>query len=200
MGRNRCPYDWARNLPITRQRSLTPFPLLGPSGCCPIFRMELIKKVQRNGMFFDEQFGSYYEDVDLCWRARLRGFTNGYIPGALAWHQREGSERSPRLQRKLRTQAFRNRLLCLYLNENLFLWLKDLPFWIGYELQNLVKVVWQPYLINAAISLMYKNAYWRLQRKISRSGCTVSPREEQLLFGPPFAYHFHRVIEKWSKR
>jgi GT2 family glycosyltransferase len=40
---------------------------------------------------FDERFFMYYEDVDLSWRARLRGWQVRYAPGALVRHQHRGS-------------------------------------------------------------------------------------------------------------
>jgi hypothetical protein len=33
----------------------------------------------------------YFEDVDLCWRARAAGYTVWYIPGAVATHQESAS-------------------------------------------------------------------------------------------------------------
>jgi hypothetical protein len=36
---------------------------------------------------FDSGYGSYLEDVDLCWRAWLAGHEVHYVPGAVAQHQ-----------------------------------------------------------------------------------------------------------------
>ncbi len=36
---------------------------------------------------FDESYGAYLEDVDLCWRAWLRGHEVHYVPGAVAHHR-----------------------------------------------------------------------------------------------------------------
>jgi GT2 family glycosyltransferase len=35
---------------------------------------------------FDASYGAYLEDVDLCWRAWLRGYEVHYVPGAVAHH------------------------------------------------------------------------------------------------------------------
>ena len=40
---------------------------------------------------FDESLFLYYEDVDLVWRARRRGWTFGYAPGAVSDHDRGSS-------------------------------------------------------------------------------------------------------------
>jgi GT2 family glycosyltransferase len=36
---------------------------------------------------FDAAYGAYLEDVDLCWRAWLRGYTVEYVPAAVASHR-----------------------------------------------------------------------------------------------------------------
>ncbi len=36
---------------------------------------------------FDASYGAYLEDVDLCWRAWLRGHEVHYVPGAVARHR-----------------------------------------------------------------------------------------------------------------
>ncbi len=40
---------------------------------------------------FDEDFFMYYEDMDLCWRARRRGWKVVYAPGAVVRHLHAGS-------------------------------------------------------------------------------------------------------------
>jgi GT2 family glycosyltransferase len=41
--------------------------------------------------YFDPGFFMYFEDVDLCWRARAAGYTVWYIPAAVATHQESAS-------------------------------------------------------------------------------------------------------------
>lgn len=36
---------------------------------------------------FDATYGAYLEDVDLCWRAWLRGYEVHYVPAAVAYHR-----------------------------------------------------------------------------------------------------------------
>jgi hypothetical protein len=51
-------------------------------GAALIFRMESLKEVG----FFDERFFYLYEDVDLCFRAKRRGFDVLYIPRSTIVH------------------------------------------------------------------------------------------------------------------
>jgi GT2 family glycosyltransferase len=51
---------------------------------------------------FDERFFAYYEDVDLCFRARLRGWRGELAPGARVRHQGSvTSDRVPGLKTRL---------------------------------------------------------------------------------------------------
>ena len=59
---------------------------IAPGTAC-LFRRDALEQLQG----FDEDFGSYLEDVDLglrCIRAGLRGV---FVPGALAWHHGSAS-------------------------------------------------------------------------------------------------------------
>ena len=51
-------------------------------GTASLFRREALHRLQG----FDEQFGSYLEDVDLGLRCVREGLTGVFVPEALAWH------------------------------------------------------------------------------------------------------------------
>ncbi len=53
------------------------------SGGASLYRTELFKDIG----YFDEDFFAYYEDVDLSFRAQLRGWKIQYVPEATAFHQ-----------------------------------------------------------------------------------------------------------------
>ena len=63
---------------------------------------------------FDERFFAYYEDVDLSFRARLRGWRCLYVPEAVVLH-RQGASTVPSIRNVL---VARNRVLT---------WLKNMP-------------------------------------------------------------------------
>lgn len=43
---------------------------------------------------FDERLPAGYEDLELCWRAWLRGWRTVFVPSAVCWHRVGGSSRS----------------------------------------------------------------------------------------------------------
>ncbi len=51
-------------------------------GAAALFRRSMLEEVG----LFDEDFFMYYEDTDLSWRARLRGWKVMYVPGAVVRH------------------------------------------------------------------------------------------------------------------
>ncbi len=46
------------------------------------------KLSDQNFEFFDEDFHSYWEDVDLSWRMNNKGFKNVFVPKAVGYHAR----------------------------------------------------------------------------------------------------------------
>lgn len=75
-----------------------------------IFRATALKEVRINNEYFDEDFVSYIEDVDLNIRLRLMGWNIVYIPQALMFHK--GSATSSKLSIKYREfYSRRNRVL-----------------------------------------------------------------------------------------
>ncbi|WP_258112221.1 glycosyltransferase family 2 protein [Alicyclobacillus sp. SP_1] len=60
----------------------------GVCGAAALYSTQMLRDVEWNGQFLDESFFLYKEDVDLAWRANLKGWTFFYQPKALAWHRR----------------------------------------------------------------------------------------------------------------
>jgi GT2 family glycosyltransferase len=61
------------------------------SGCCALYRREMLEDVKIFGEYYDEDFFAYAEDTDLGWRARLRGWKCVYAPTAVVYHARSAS-------------------------------------------------------------------------------------------------------------
>jgi len=53
------------------------------SGCCMLIKKEVIEKI---GLMYAPYF-LYFEDVDLCLRARKKGFKNIVVHNSIIWHK-----------------------------------------------------------------------------------------------------------------
>ncbi len=65
----------------------TPMEVFGACGAAAMYRREMIAELGG----FDERLFMYYEDLDLAWRARCRGWTFVYEPRAIVLHDHCGS-------------------------------------------------------------------------------------------------------------
>jgi GT2 family glycosyltransferase len=65
--------------------------VFGASACAALYRKTMLEDVSLGNEYFDEDFVSYWEDVDLDWRAQLRGWRCIYVPNAVGYHVRGGS-------------------------------------------------------------------------------------------------------------
>jgi GT2 family glycosyltransferase len=90
----------------------TPMEVFGACGAGALLRREMIEELGG----FDERLFMYYEDLDLAWRARLRGWKFVYEPQAVVLHDHCGTsgEGSPFLC----FQVERNRVLVNLKNGN----------------------------------------------------------------------------------
>ncbi len=107
-------------------------------GAAAFYRKQMIDEIcYENGEFFDEDFFSFHEDIDVGWRANLMGWRGYYSPQALAYHFRGGtgshsgetrsfqiSGRSP----LLKYHIVKNRYLSMIKNETLSSYLFHFPF------------------------------------------------------------------------
>ena len=57
--------------------------VFGASGGCAAYRRAMLDDIGG----FDESFFAYLEDVDVAWRARMKGWRCLYVPDAVALHQ-----------------------------------------------------------------------------------------------------------------
>lgn len=69
-----------------------PGQVFGVSGAVPMYRRSALEKVRYQQEYFDEDFGSYWEDADLSWRLNNAGFINYYAPKAVAYHGRTAGQ------------------------------------------------------------------------------------------------------------
>ena len=65
-----------------------PVEVFGTSAGAALYRMSMLAEVP-----FEETFFAYYEDVDVAWRARMRGWRCVYAPRAVVYHHHSATSR-----------------------------------------------------------------------------------------------------------
>jgi len=73
--------------PVTASE-LEPIEVFGTSAGAALYRRKMLEEVPFDGTFF-----AYYEDVDVAWRARMRGWRCLYAPGAVVRHHHSATAR-----------------------------------------------------------------------------------------------------------
>jgi GT2 family glycosyltransferase len=104
--------------------------VIGVNGGSAIYRKNLLDDLKG----FDEHFFGYYEDIDICMRAFIRGWKILYVPSAVVYHIGSASfKKNPRNSVYL---LERNRFWFIYKNFSISIILKHLFFIILYEIRN----------------------------------------------------------------
>jgi len=114
----------------------TPGEVFGVDGAGPLYRRAMLEDTRVFDQYFDENFFSHKEDVDLSWRSRLLGWRCWYTPTAIAVHERgfkPGQREEISSQTKL--HAIKNRYLLLWKNELSSGWQRDWAYILWYDLQ-----------------------------------------------------------------
>ena len=60
--------------------------VFGAMGAAALYRRDMLEDIVYQGQYFDETYFMWYEDIDLDWRARLRGWDCVYNPKAVIYH------------------------------------------------------------------------------------------------------------------
>jgi GT2 family glycosyltransferase len=168
-----------------------PEEVFGACAAAALYRRELLQDVG----LFDEDYFAYYEDVDLAWRARLRGWRAMLVPQAVVYHIHSGTSG--------RSSPFKERLI----TRNL-VWtrLKDYPFpaWLFF-----LPLILAYDIITACVPLLRGDPYpflglWQgmrqarialAKRRAIQSGRAASFREMM-----PFMRCFRRPFGGWLAR
>jgi GT2 family glycosyltransferase len=90
MKRHRGAYDRGEGAPDLGQFD-SPCEVFAASGAALFARRAALDDAAGPDGPFDEAFFMYKEELDLCWRLRLRGWSCWYVPAAVAWHDRTSS-------------------------------------------------------------------------------------------------------------
>jgi GT2 family glycosyltransferase len=107
--------------------------LVGVSGAGPMYRRSALEAVKYNGQYFDEDFHSYWEDVDLSLRMTRLGFKNKFVPKAIGYHGRTAGSTKHGYKRVLKYVKFHAKISPwvrqLNYKNHIFLFIKNSPRW-----------------------------------------------------------------------
>jgi GT2 family glycosyltransferase len=101
--------------------------VFGACGAAPLYKREMLEDVAIDGEYYDEDFFSFFEDVDLDWRAQIRGWKCKFTPKAIAYHWRGGT--AVRRTTIVEKHNYKNRYLLMLKNDTAANYFKNLP-WI----------------------------------------------------------------------
>ncbi|ANE47059.1 hypothetical protein SY83_13180 [Paenibacillus swuensis] len=133
-----------------------PAEVFGVSGAAALYSRAMVEDISWKGEFFDETFFAYKEDIDVAWRAQIRGWTSRYVPEATAHHERGWKPKS-RNSRPLfiRKYSYINRYQMMLKNESPLYMLRGafriLPFEIASFGYMLLK---EPQVLGAWVDLV----------------------------------------------
>jgi GT2 family glycosyltransferase len=114
--RNRVAANRGSNEPDRGQYD-APGEVFGVCAAAAFYRRAMLEDVRLGTEYFDSTFFMYLEDVDLDWRARLRGWKACYVPTAVAEHER-GHKGDRRRQTTLEIRhSLKNRYLMILRND-----------------------------------------------------------------------------------
>jgi GT2 family glycosyltransferase len=138
LGRSRQPIDRGYGRPDSGQFDRDD-EVFGACGAAALYRRKMLKSIADPGAtYFDETFFAFYEDLDLAWRARRRGWSSVYRHRAVGFHARgataetakTGGRVAAMLGRgpEIRFHIVKNRYLTILRNDTIRAYLRNLPF------------------------------------------------------------------------
>lgn len=126
--------------------------IFGTSGAVPIYRKKALQEVVMENEYFDEDYFSYKEDIDLSFRLQLSGNKIFFVPDVVAYHDRTaaniyGTKNTDITKnRKLKSSfvnkySYKNHILCIIKNEFTKNIIRYFPNIFWYELKKLVYII-----------------------------------------------------------
>lgn len=104
-----------------------PGEVFGVCAAAALYRRTMLEDVRVGLDYFDPAFFLYLEDVDLDWRARLRGWRAYYEPSAVAVHERGHAGKRATKNPALLRHSLKNRYLMMLRNDRLPDLVRDAP-------------------------------------------------------------------------
>jgi len=112
-----------------------PIPIFGAKGAAFFIRRELFEELGG----FDEDYFFYFEETDLCWRARLLGYEVYFSPNSVVLHKGSGSFKDGKLLYHRQKNTIASMIKC-YEVRNI---LKYLPLRFAIEVAGIVYLLFK---------------------------------------------------------
>jgi len=141
--------------------------VFGVSAAAVIYRREALETIKQNEEYFDEDFFYFFEDVDVSWRIKKRGWHLIYAPDAECLHISGRSRNKDKISQYL---CMRNRYLLIMKNESSRGLLRCLIVFFIYDLwRDLFMLIVNPkYFLKAAFEVI--KLLPRMFKKRAREG------------------------------
>ncbi|HUW96843.1 MAG TPA: glycosyltransferase family 2 protein [Anaerolineae bacterium] len=161
--------------------------VFGPAGCCPFLKRDMLEDVRLSRTeYFDEQYFAIGEDLDLWFRAQLRGWQCLYCPDVVAWHVHSASLAGRvRLFQKppfFRRHALKNRYLTIIKDVPLGLLVSLAPWVLLAELGLLFYVVFREPRTLPSLLLAWKDVVSLLPGTLAKRRAIQSGRQVSIAY------------------
>jgi GT2 family glycosyltransferase len=193
--RNRAALNRGENEPDRGQYD-TAGEVFGVCAAAALYRREMLEDVRIGAEYFAADFFAYLEDVDLDWRARLRGWRAWYEPAAVCVHARgHRGKRRMKYPWALR-HSLKNRYLMMVRNDAAGDVLRDLPAILGMEaLRAIEYAVTHPAALRGYVDLLRLLPAAAAARRAIRAGRRPGPSAVRPWLRPyPFRAKLREVV------
>ncbi|MGI8426051.1 MAG: glycosyltransferase family 2 protein, partial [Actinomycetota bacterium] len=173
--------------------------LFGVCGAAPVYLRKMLDDVKLQGQYFEEDFFAYFEDFDISWRAKLRGWNFGFVPEAVGRHYRGAS--GGKSSTFILACNHRNRWLVMLRNDDPRSFLRHLA---GIAYTELRATGHMLKLRPAAIPLAWAQFFKLLprqwgKRKVIQGGRAISWQELEKWF-TPYSYGLRATLDRARQR
>ncbi len=137
-------------------------------GAVAFYRRKTLEDIKIDDEYFDKDFFMFFDDIDIGWRANIRGWKGIYVSDAIAYHFRSGTvikrgklfltfKRSPLIQYHI----IKNRYLTLLKNVRLSQLLLHLPFIFFRDIVYLLVIIKNPSILKKLLgsAKIFKKAF-----------------------------------------
>lgn len=173
--------------------------VFGTCGAAAMYSREMLEDIKTGDEYFDEDFFAFWEDVDVDWRAALRGWKCIYNPGAIAYHRRGGAGfRKPPV---VEYHNLKNRYLLMIKNDSPMFFLKNLPGILFTEILKIGALLFRcPGALRALGEVVRILPSMLEKRRLVQSRRIVPPDEIEARFAP---FDYRRWVKthllEWRK-